>query len=138
MISEKITTLKIIHLAMCAGTIMAYIFTGEFTVAHLQTLNMNTEDLIYLVIPVAAFFISNYLFRSQLKQVEPKLAAEQKISVYQTASITRWAIIEGAAFLILFIKPELLIAGIVLLLYLLFLRPSENQMNKDFDNNTPI
>lgn len=138
MISEKITTLKIIHLAMCAGTIMAYIFTGEFTMAHLQTLNMNTEDLIYLVIPVAAFFISNYLFRSQLKQVEPKLPAEQKISVYQTASITRWAIIEGAAFLILFIKPELLIAGIVLLLYLLFLRPSENQMNKDFDNNTPI
>ena len=47
----------------------------------------------------------------------------------------RWAILEGGAFLILFMKPDLLIFGIVLILYLVVLRPTEQKIVSDFQAN---
>ena len=75
------------------------------------------------------------MFKSQLKQVESQANLEEKLPVYQTASIIRWAILEGAAFLILFIKPDLLIFGILLILYLVYLRPTEEKIINDFQSN---
>lgn len=134
--TEKIKILKIIHLAICAGVILAYIFAGQFTIEQLKGQGIDSEDLVYLVIPIAAIFVSNFMFKSQLKQVDPKSTLEQKLPLYQTASIIRWAILEGAAILLLFIKPDLLIFGILLILYLVFLRPTEEKIASDFRSNT--
>lgn len=46
--------------------------------------------------------------------------------------MVRWAILEGAAFMILFAVPELNLVGILLLVYMVFLRPSEEGMKRDF------
>jgi hypothetical protein len=132
---EKIKTIKIIHLAICAGIILAYIFAGQFTIEQLKGQEIDSDDLVYLVIPFAAFFISNFMFKSQLKQADPKSTLEEKLPIYQTASLIRWAILEGAAFLILFMKPDLLIFGIILILYLVFLRPTEENIVSDFQAN---
>ena len=102
--NKKIKTLQLIHLAICFTIIFAYIFIGEFTMEQLKGQKINSEDLVYLVIPFAAFFLSNSMFRSQLKQGNARTSLEEKIPIYQTASIIRWSILEGAAFLILFIK----------------------------------
>jgi hypothetical protein len=133
--TEKIKTLKVIHIAICVGMILAYIFAGKFTIEQLKGQIISTDDLVYFAIPVAAFFLSNFMFKSQLKQVDSRLTLEEKLPLYQTASLIRWAILEGAAFFILFIKPDLLILGIIIILYLVFLRPTEEKIVRDFQTN---
>jgi hypothetical protein len=66
--------------------------------------------------------------------IDKKLKTEEKIPYYQTASIIRLAILEGAAFLILFLKPDFLLFGILIILYIIFLRPTEQQFRRDFEN----
>lgn len=131
--TEKIRTLQIIHLAICAGTIVVYLTVGQFSIDKLKIDAIDSSEIIYAAIPVLAFVLSNLLFKSQLKQINPKLALNDKLPVYQTASIIRWAVLEGAAFMVLFLKPEFMVLGILLIIYLLFLRPTEDRVIGDFE-----
>ena len=130
--TEKIKTLQIIHLAVCAGTILAYFFLGELSIEKLKNVpTIDSSSIVYVCIPVLAFVLSTFLFKSQLKQIDPKLKTEDKLPVYQSASIMRWAVLEGAAFLILFLKPDFILFGILIIIYLIFLRPTEERINND-------
>ena len=131
--THKIKTFKFIHLAICTGVILAYIFAGQFTVAQLTAQEINSNDLVFIAIPLGAFFLSNFMFKSQLKKINSSASIEEKLPVYQTASIIRWAILEGAAFIILFLKPNLLIFGIFIIFYLIYLRPTEEKIVSDFE-----
>ena len=126
--NEKIKVLQIIHLAISAGTVIAYLFIGQLSIESLKIEFIDSSDLIYFAIPILAFFVSNFLFQSQLKQVDVKLKPEENLPIYQTASIIRWAILEGSALFILFLKQDLLILGILIIVYLLFLRPTEDRV----------
>lgn len=130
--NEKIKVLQIIHLGICAGTIVAYLFVGELSVESLNIKAIDMSETIYFVIPILAFFLSNFLFKSQLKQADTKLKPEDNLPIYQTASIVRWAILEATALLILFLKQDLLILGILIILYLIFLRPTEDRISSAF------
>ena len=130
--NEKIKVLQIIHLGICAGTIVAYLFVGDFSVEILNVPSIDSSDLIYFAIPILALFLSNFLFKSQLKQVNPKLKPEDNLPIYQTASIIRWSVLESAALLILFLKPELLVLGILMIIYLVSLRPTEDKIVSEF------
>ncbi|SCY96648.1 hypothetical protein SAMN02927916_4406 [Flavobacterium anhuiense] len=132
--NEKIKTLQIIHLGICAGTIIAYFIVGDISLETLNIPAIDSNSILYLVIPVLAFVLSSILFKAQLKQIDPKLKLEDKLPVYQAASIMRWAVLEGAAFLILFIKPEFILFGILLIVYLLYLRPTEERITNDLSN----
>ena len=68
-----------------------------------------------------------------MNSLDTRLKLEDKIPAYQTASIIRLAILEGAAFLILFLKPDFILFGILLILYIIFIRPTETQFRKDFE-----
>lgn len=125
---EKIKVLQIIHLAICAGTIVAYLFVGDFSIEILNVPSIDFSDLIYFAIPILALFLSNFLFKSQLKQADPKLKPLDNLPIYQTASIIRWAILEASALLILFLKQDLLLLGILIIVYLVFLRPTEDRI----------
>ncbi|MEG0851233.1 MFS transporter [Flavobacterium plurextorum] len=130
--TEKIKTLQIIHLAVCAGTILAYFLLGELSIEKLKNIPViDSSSIVYVFIPILAFVLSTFLFKSQLKQIDPKLKTEDKLPVYQTASIMRWAVLEGAAFLILFLKPDFILFGILIIIYLIFLRPTEERINND-------
>ena len=130
--NEKIKVLQIIHLGICAGTIVAYLFVGDFSVEILNVPSIDSSDLIYFAIPILALFLSNFLFKSQLKQVDPKLKPEENLPIYQTASIIRWSVLEAAALLILFLKQELLVLGILMIIYLVSLRPTEDKIVSEF------
>jgi hypothetical protein len=130
--NEKIKVLQIIHLGICAGTIVAYLFVGDFSVEILNVPSIDSSDLIYFAIPILALFLSNFLFKSQLKQVNPKLKPEDNLPIYQTALIIRWSVLEAAALLILFLKQELLVLGILLIIYLVSLRPTEDKIVSEF------
>lgn len=131
--NEKIKNLQIIHFALCAGLIVAYFVIGEISVEKLKKIpTIDSSSIVYAIIPLLAFILSSLLFKSQLKQIDPKLKLEDKMPVYQTASIMRWAILEGAAFAVLILKPDFLIFGILIIIYLIFLRPTEERITSDF------
>lgn len=133
--TQKIKTLQIIHLAICAGIIVAYFTLGNLSLESLNSKSIDSSDIVFVAVPILAFFLSNFLFKSQLKQANPKLKPEENLPIYQTASIIRWAILEGAAFLILFLCPKFLLFGILIILYLAFLRPTEERTNNDLQNS---
>ncbi len=120
--------LQIIHLAICAGIVIAYLFIAQLSFESLKIETTDSSDLIYFAIPILAFFLSNFLFKLQLKQADPKLKTEENLPIYQTASIIRWAILEASALLILFLKQNLLLLGILIIVYLVFLRPTEDRI----------
>lgn len=130
--NEKIKVLQIIHLGICAGTIVAYLFVGDFSIEILNVPSIDSSDLIYFAIPILALFLSNFLFKSQLKQADTKLKPEDNLPIYQTASIIRWSVLEAAALLILFLKQELLVLGILMIIYLVSLRPTEDKIVSEF------
>ena len=126
--NEKIKVLQIIHLAICAGTVIAYLFIAQLSIENLKIETTDSSDLIYFAIPISAFLLSNFLFKSQLKQADPKLKPLDNLPIYQTASIIRWAILEASVLLILFLKQDLLLLGILIIVYLVFLRPTEDRI----------
>ncbi|MEM6895597.1 MAG: MFS transporter [Bacteroidota bacterium] len=130
---DKFTPIKIIHFALCTGVALAYFLIGEvYKLDFLELPEIDTTGLIYLTIPFSAFFAGNVMYKNMLKNVDPKLPMESRIGTYQTAVIVRLAILEGAAFAILFLKKELLLIGLLLIVYMAFLRPSEDAMKRDF------
>lgn len=131
--SAKIKSLQSIHLAFCAGVILFYLFIGEISMENLNISNVDGSSLVYLALPVLAFVLSDFLFKNQLKQVDIKPKTEDNFAVYQQASIVRWAVLEGAAMLIALFKPDFLIFGILLIVYLILVRPTETRMKKDLE-----
>lgn len=132
--NQKIKVIQTIHLALCAGMIIAYVVVGDITLDKLMIKNIETADIAFLAVPILAIFLGNILFKMQLRQSDPKVKPEDKMPVYQTASLIRWAILEGTAFFILFTKPGLLLLGLILILYMVFLRPTEDRVNADFQS----
>lgn len=133
--TQKLKIIKIIHLAICAGIIIAYVIIGDLTnLDNLEMPTIDSESMLYLLIPVASIFLGNFLYKSQINNADPKLSLEEKIPYYQTATIIRLAILEGAAFIILLLKPDLILFGILIIGYIIFLRPTENQFRNDFEH----
>lgn len=126
--SKNIKTLQTIHLAICAGVIMAYLFTGNISQEIIKLPTIDSSNIVFLAIPLFAILISNLIFNFQVKQVNKSSNLEEKLAIYQTASILRWAILEGVAFALLFLKPDFLLLGILLILYLITLRPTEEKI----------
>ncbi|WP_336065906.1 MFS transporter [Mesoflavibacter sp. CH_XMU1404-2] len=113
---------------------MSYYFLGDLgNLTELTFPTVNSENYIYLFIPIAAFIISNLLFKHFISKIDNNLSVQQKLVSYQTASIIRWAILEGAAFLILLIYPEFLLFGILLIVYLALLIPTEARIKRDLN-----
>jgi hypothetical protein len=132
--TEKLKVIQIIHLALCAGLILVYFVVRDFsTLESLKIPQLDASSMIYLAIPIAAIFLSNFLYKAQLKNVVSKQILEEKIAAYQMASLIRYSVLEGAALLILFLLPDFLILGVLIILIIIFLRPSENQFKKDFE-----
>ena len=127
---EKLKVLKILHIALCV--VLAYVVIGDLkSLAFLELPELNTEAIVYICIPIAAIFVGNFLFRSQVDKIDCKKSLEEKIPFYQSAALLRWAILEGAAFIILFIKPDLIILGIFIIAYMIFLHPTEAKIKQD-------
>jgi amino acid transporter len=130
---EKFKIIKTMHLFLVAGLAIAYFLIGDLeSMNFLEYKEIAASNFIYIVVPIIAIILGNYLYKDQLKNVDKRLKLAEKIGTYQTASLIRWAIIEGAAFFILFYNTEFVLIGMLLILYMLFLKPSEQKMKLDF------
>ncbi|MBL7559676.1 MFS transporter [Olleya sp. YSTF-M6] len=129
---EQLKIFKIIHIALVVGIIMAYFFLGNLSdFSQLKMPEINNENMIYLAIPIVAFLLSNLLFKRLVSKIESNLSLKQKLVAYQSATIVRYAILEGAAFIILIIFPEFIVFGILLIVYMALLRPTEQRIKRD-------
>ena len=133
--TEKIRSIQIIHLALCAGVILAYVlmYNFESIIDVFSVQKILIEDYFYIAIPVIAFFASNFIYRTLLKKANENATEDYNFNMFQTASIARWAILEGSAFIILFMTPDFIIFGILILIYLILLRPTEDQFKNDIN-----
>ena len=123
---QKIKTLKIIHLAMVAGVTLAYFIIGDFE--NILNLEIDEASLVYSFIPAVAYVLSNFVFKNTLNKIKEGDSDNEKFAIYQTASIIKWAILEGACFLILVLKPDFLLFGVILLFYMILLAPKEDKI----------
>jgi len=131
---EKLKTLQIIHLAITLGIVFAYFFVLDKNVLiNFKLPKIDSNSIIFVLIPFIAIFLSNLLFKSGISKIDSSLSVENKLGVYQTSSIIRWAILEGAAFVLLFLKPDFFVFGIVIIIYLLTIRPTEDKVNIDLN-----
>ncbi|WP_299779104.1 MFS transporter [uncultured Formosa sp.] len=129
---EKIKVLTIIHLALSVGLIIVYMVLGDVkALTSFSFKAVNAATVIFLIIPIMSVFLSEYIFNSQIKRIDIKLKLEEKMGAYQTASITRWAILEGSAFLLVFMKKDFMIFGILIILYFILIRPTEDRIKMD-------
>jgi hypothetical protein len=131
--SQKLKTLQIIHLSICAGVILGYVILGDFSPEVLQMPIVDSNSIIYAIIPLIAFVFSSFIFRSQINKIDAKVSFDEQFPMYQTASIVRWAILEGAAFVLLILKKDFVLFGILLIVYLLLLFPSEFRVKSDLE-----
>ena len=131
--NQKLKTLQIIHLSICAGVILGYVILGDFSPEVLQMPIVDSNSVIYAIIPLIAFVFSNFIFRSQINKIDAKVSFDEQFPLYQTASIVRWAILEGAAFVLLILKKDFILFGILLIVYLLLLFPSEFRVKSDLE-----
>jgi hypothetical protein len=131
--SQKLKTLQIIHLSICAGVILGYVILGDFSPEVLQMPIVDSNSIIYAIIPLIAFVFSSFIFRSQINKIDAKVSFDEQFPMYQTASIVRWAILEGAAFVLLILKKDFILFGILLIVYLLLLFPSEFRVKSDLE-----
>ena len=124
--NQKIKTLKIIHLALVAGVTLAYFLIGDFK--NILNLEIDDSSLIYSFIPALAYVSSNFIFRNILNKIKEDTSDDEKFAIFQSASVVKWIILEAACFLILFLKPDFLLFGVILLFYLLLLAPKEDKI----------
>lgn len=129
--TQKIKTLQIIHLVICLGVSLAYVFAGDIFTKEFKLPNIDTSSVLYVVVPIIGIGLSNFLFKSQLKKIDSKKKLEENLPLYQSASIIRWAILEAAAFFVLFSNPDFTLFGVVLILYLIYIRPTEEGIKND-------
>ena len=131
---EKIKSLQIIHLAISLGVIAAYIFLlDKNVITNFKIPTIDSNSIIYVLIPVIAIALSNFMFKNTLGKMNSNLTIENKLGIYQTASVIRWAILEGAALMLLILKTDFFIFGIIIIVYLLTIRPTEDKVNNELN-----
>jgi hypothetical protein len=131
---EKLKTLQIIHLAITLGIVFAYFFVLDKNVLiNLKFPKIDSNSITFVLIPFIAIFLSNLMYKNGISKIDSSLSLENKFGVYQTSSIIRWAILEGAAFVLLFLKPDFFVFGIIIIIYLVTIRPTEDKVNIDLD-----
>ncbi len=129
--NTKIKTLQIIHFALLVGVTVAYFILGDLL--NINTPKLEGENLYYMFIPAITVLISNILFKKSISKINKKDKLEVIIANYQTASLIRWVILEAGAFIILILKPELIVFGLLLLLYLVLVRPTKEKIERELN-----
>lgn len=132
-----IRILSLIHTSLFISLVVfaafAYLKNGNFLA------DMNRNDLLIYIVPVIAisgYFASQFLFRKQLQGIKREENLQTKLGKYKAASILKYALLEGPAFLALigyYISGNALhlAIGAFLMAYLFVQRPTFEKLEKD-------
>lgn len=136
-----IKTLSTLHLAMAAGPLLVTAFFYFNT--ELET-NGTASDIYVYVFPIIALigiFSSKFIFNLLIKKLKTKETLQAKLAGYQSASLIKFALIEGPALLniVWFSQTGNLLyltIGGVLILFLFMQRPKTEKIETDLELNS--
>jgi MFS family permease len=135
-------TMSIIHAALIAGQVLF-----AFAVIALNnnrapfSFSFNSKDVFAIVVPImviGCFIAGRIVFTKVLENAKTKSTLIEKLSAYWAASIVRFALCEGSSLFAIVVTMltsntfYLAIAG-VLILYMVFLKPSRDRVENDLD-----
>lgn len=132
-----IKTITIIHLGLLsAPTLFGFVAYAQAKDTFLDY--SNTDDTFMLVVPIIALsgiFMGNLLFKQSLIAARKADSLQNKLAKFQTASLIKYALIEGPAFLaaVAFFQTNnltYLYIAAILILYLYILRPTKDKIEK--------
>lgn len=137
----QVKGLLVLHFALFAGQILFVLIATLLIGLNLfpAVLGEYGPELILLsaLIEVLAILLSKFLFKRKLKKInQHNLNISQKLDAYRGANITRWAILEGAAIIVIvlfLLTNQWMILFIILaLLYIFFTtRPTAPNISAD-------
>lgn len=131
-------TITIIHFALVAGVLMFGVVM--FTITLNQKLDLSyTGDAMFFVVPIfaiAGILVGNYLYRKTIKELSSKNTLREKLGGFQTASLIKYALLEGPALLglVAFMNEGnryYLIISIFLVGWLFMQRPTRDKIERD-------
>lgn len=96
----------------------------------------NSGDIFLTIVPVVALssiFLSDFLFKKMAKSFPESDTLRDKLTKFQTASIIKYGILEGAALfsVVIFANTQnliYLIIGVFLIFYLFLLKPTKQKI----------
>lgn len=100
---------------------------------------MDKEDIFIYIVPllaVAGYFASQFLFKKLLSGIEKEDELQAKLVKYQAASLIKYALIEGPAFVALFAyygngNALHLVIAIALMVYQFAQKPTATKLTKE-------
>src|SRR5664279_3328790 len=94
---SPIKSLQILHTAMLAGMVLFCMVSAVVKLSgkHIDATLDKTLQVIVLIVSFGCVRAAFYLFKKRLQSIDTASSATDKFSVYRTASIVKWALIEG-------------------------------------------
>lgn len=132
--------IPIIHLALLAGQTL-FAIVAYFQARNVRLDLQNTKDPFFFVAPLMAiggFIASNIIFKQRLNSLGTATTARQKVTIYQSGLIVRYALLEGPSLfgIVCFMLTGnlfyLIISGLIIV-YFLFIRPSKDSIDTDLN-----
>ncbi|NNG09290.1 MAG: hypothetical protein HKM92_03905 [Arenibacter sp.] len=131
-------SLSITHTAVTAGILLFILYIFLSTKDLVLGFPSGNNALVYLVpvIAMIAYFGSNYYFQKKLAQMIKSNSLREKLALYQQTSMVRYAMLDAATFFgaIAFMLNRnifYLVISLLLLLYLIKLRPTKGKLAED-------
>jgi hypothetical protein len=133
-------TISIIHLALIAGQILFGI-TAFFIVNSTNIVMNPPDDIFFYLVPLLAFtgiIAGSYLFKQKLNGLANVITLKEKLAIWQTAVIIRFAMAEGpsllgiAAYLNTGNLFYLFISGLIIL-YFIWIAPKKQNITDELD-----
>ncbi len=111
----------------------AYLKNGNFSATA------DYSNIFVYIVPVIAmmgYFASKFVYQNLIRNIPKEEPLAKKMQRYQMATIFKYALLEGPAFLALGIyyidgNALYLVIGISLILYLFFQRPTKEQLKSE-------
>ena len=140
-----IKTISIIHLALMSGLLLfgtyVYLQNNEW-----ELILSNSNDIFFFIVPVLAIsgiLLGNYLYKKQIDTLSNNNSLKGKLVGFQTASLIKYALIEGPAFLGIRVSMNngnllYLIISTGLIAYFFTQRPTREKIERDLNLNREL
>jgi hypothetical protein len=94
---SPLKSLQILHTAMLAGMVLFCMVSAVVKLSgkHIDSTLDKTLQVVVLIVSFGCVRAAFFIFNKRLQSADPSSSATEKLSVYRTASIIKWALIEG-------------------------------------------
>ncbi|MCL5244722.1 hypothetical protein M4I21_02805 [Cellulophaga sp. 20_2_10] len=128
--------MSVMHLVFCVGILLFTIFLYLQQESWVFTFPISSPSIVIVpLIAITGIYLSNYVFKKKIEPILDKKSLKQKLGVYQSALIYKFAFVEGAAFVCLVFALSnsnlfyLSFTGLIII-YFITLRPTKDKIEQ--------